>query len=109
MGSLTVSDADSPQLTELRYLIVEGNEGGRFTVDPITCSISTSGLIDREEREVYNLIIEVCSHSRCVLYSLCVVLGKNGCILYPFISLFPSPPSLSPPPFPRLVMLHSSS
>ena len=59
VGRVLVRDADSVELTELQYLIVGGNEGGRFNIDPVTGDIATSADIDREERETYTLIIEV--------------------------------------------------
>ena len=62
MGEITVTDADSDELTQLEYLVVGGNEGGWFTIDPSSGEISTAAEIDREDGEMYTLIIEVCQY-----------------------------------------------
>lgn len=64
---MVVSDADSSEITQLQYLILSGNEGGRFTLDSMTGVITTSDDIDREQAEQYSLIIEV-----SLLIALCV-------------------------------------
>lgn len=61
VGRVSVSDADSSEITQLQYLILSGNEGGRFSLDPMTGDITISADIDREQAEQYSLIIEVSS------------------------------------------------
>ena len=99
VGRVVVSDADSETLTELRYLIVGGNEGERFAIDPITGDITTSASIDREEAEVYSLVIEV-SELHVQVTSLFFPTSPPSLCpsLYPSPSLplsLPLPPSLS--------------
>ena len=61
IGSVIVSDADSAELTQLEYMIIEGNEEGRFTINSTTGDIVTAMDIDREDGgSIYNLTIEVC-------------------------------------------------
>ena len=54
-----MTDADSDELTELQYMIVGGNEGGRFAINTTTGALTTVTEIDREEQNTYRLIIEV--------------------------------------------------
>ena len=61
IGSVIVSDADSAELTQLEYMIIEGNEEGRFIINSTTGDIVTAMDIDREDGgSIYNLTIEVC-------------------------------------------------
>ena len=59
VGCVAVEDADSAELTELRLSIAGGNEGEKFAIDSISGCITTVAGIDREEVEVYSLLIEV--------------------------------------------------
>jgi hypothetical protein len=53
-----VTDADSEELTQLQYIIVGGNERGRFALNRTTGDITTAADIDREEEDSYSLVIE---------------------------------------------------
>ena len=60
IGRVAVTDADSAELTVLEYMIVGGDEGGRFIINSMTGDIMTAAEIDRESGgETYNLTIEV--------------------------------------------------
>ena len=59
-GRVVVTDADSAELTVLEYMIVGGDEGGRFIINSMTGDIMTAAEIDRESGgDTYNLTIEV--------------------------------------------------
>ena len=59
IGRVEVEDADSPEVTQLSYQIVGGDEGGRFAINSTTGHIATAASVDREEQELYTLLIEV--------------------------------------------------
>ncbi|XP_046326847.2 protein dachsous-like [Haliotis rufescens] len=54
--AFTAYDADSGQNADILYSITDGNEEGKFSVDPITGDLSCKTL-DRESTEEYNLTI----------------------------------------------------
>ncbi|MFS0862184.1 cadherin domain-containing protein [Fredinandcohnia sp. 179-A 10B2 NHS] len=56
LGSIQGSDLDGDALT---YRIVSGNETGVFDLDSETGVLKTSGLLDYESIDSYNLVIEV--------------------------------------------------
>ncbi|XP_054721266.1 cadherin-related tumor suppressor-like, partial [Uloborus diversus] len=54
--TITASDKDDGKNAQIRYSLI-GDHGGRFEVDPDTGTISTSTILDREERDSYNMLL----------------------------------------------------
>lgn len=41
-------DADGPLYSLIHYSIIEGNQGGPFTIDPVKGEVKVTKLLDRE-------------------------------------------------------------
>ena len=52
------SDLDSGVFGKLSYSIVGGNDDGRFYINSTTGNISNAMVLDREQQNLYNLVVE---------------------------------------------------
>ena len=56
--SLRAQDPDIGQNGRLRYILLRGNEGNKFSVGEFTGVLSTTARLDREDKSRYDLVIE---------------------------------------------------
>lgn len=59
VGAIVANDIDAGTNAAIVYEITSGNDANRFIIDPENGTITTNGTIDREEQEVYTLVVEV--------------------------------------------------
>ena len=68
VGGIAALDADTGTNGEIVYEITGGNDGNRFVIDPENGTITTNATIDREEQELYTLVVEVSIRMKQQMY-----------------------------------------
>ena len=64
VGSVSATDSDAGRNGEVRFSIVEGNDGNVFQINPISGQITVNGAIDREMQTSYKLTIMASDRGR---------------------------------------------
>lgn len=59
VGVVSAIDGDSVANADLRFVILNGNERGLFVINVTSGEISVGAGLDREEQEVYELLVQV--------------------------------------------------
>ncbi|XP_062333238.1 protocadherin Fat 1a isoform X1 [Osmerus eperlanus] len=56
--AVMAEDADGPSFNQVRYTIVEGNQGTPFTIDPLKGEVKVARQLDREKTSGYTLTVQ---------------------------------------------------
>ncbi|XP_074848983.1 protocadherin Fat 1 isoform X2 [Carettochelys insculpta] len=56
--TVMADDADGPSNNHIHYSIIDGNQGGPFTIDPVKGEVKVTKLLDREEISGYTLTVQ---------------------------------------------------
>lgn len=59
VGVVSAVDGDSVANADLRFVIANGNEAGAFLINVTTGNITVATELDREEQEIYELLVQV--------------------------------------------------
>uniref|UniRef100_A0A5F7ZKI0 FAT atypical cadherin 1 n=1 Tax=Macaca mulatta TaxID=9544 RepID=A0A5F7ZKI0_MACMU len=56
--TVLADDADGPSNSHIHYSIIDGNQGGPFTIDPVRGEVKVTKLLDRETISGYTLTVQ---------------------------------------------------
>ncbi|KAF8763163.1 Cadherin-87A like protein [Argiope bruennichi] len=68
IGRVLATDKDVGENALVYYYIVDGNFGGRFRVEKTTGLIKSNSTFDREEKEVFEIVVKATSNPDYIVY-----------------------------------------
>ncbi|CAL1292837.1 unnamed protein product [Larinioides sclopetarius] len=68
IGRVLATDKDVGENALVYYYIVDGNFGGRFRVEKTTGLIKSNSTFDREEKEVFEIVVKATSNPDFIVY-----------------------------------------
>ncbi|GIZ01522.1 cadherin-87A [Caerostris extrusa] len=68
IGRVLAQDKDVGENALIYYYIVDGNFGGRFRVEKTTGMIKSNSTFDREEKEVFEIVVKAISNPDYIVY-----------------------------------------